>query len=111
LGSILFKQLGERLSPTALTFAKGVVGTVFLGLAAIPSGYQPVEFSALIMLILSGVLGIAAALLGVKVVREIQRQQVESSKLIQTQPVFNAPPAPPQFGQSGDFGNPSSSIR
>ena len=59
LGSILFKQLGERLSPTALTFAKGIVGTVFLGLAVVPSGYQPVEFSALIMLILSGVLGIA----------------------------------------------------
>ena len=58
LGSILFKQLGDRLSPTALTFAKGVSDR-FLRLAVVPSGYQPVEFSALIMLILSGVLGIA----------------------------------------------------
>lgn len=46
-----------------------------------------------------GVLGIVAAFLGVQVVKEIQRQQVENSKLIQTQPVFQAPPAPPQFEQ------------
>lgn len=59
---------------------------------------------------IGGVLGIVAAFLGVKVVREIQRQQVESSKLIQTQPVFNAPPAPPQFQQPGNFGANSSSI-
>lgn len=45
----------------------------------------------------AGVLGTVAALLAVKVVREIQRQQVESSKLTPTQPVFATPPAPPQF--------------
>ena len=50
---------------------------------------------------IGGVLGIVAAFLAVKVVREIQRQQVESSKLIPTQPVFNAPPAPPEFQQPG----------
>ena len=58
-----------------------------------------------------GVLGIVAAFLAIKVVREIQRQQVESSNLIPTQPVFQGPPAPPQFGQPGNFGAPSSSIR
>lgn len=45
----------------------------------------------------AGVLGTVAALLAIKVVREIQRQQVESSKLTPTQPVFATPPAPPQF--------------
>ena len=61
--------------------------------------------------VIGGVLGIVAALLAVKVVREIQRQQVESSRLIQARPSFEAPPAPPQFGQSENFGSPSSSIR
>lgn len=60
---------------------------------------------------IGGILGIAAAFLGIKVVREIQRQQVESSKLIPTQPIINAPPAPPQFAQPGNFGNPSAPIR
>jgi len=60
---------------------------------------------------IGGILGIVAALLGIKVVREIQRQQVESSKLVPTQPVFQAPPAPPQFGQPANFGGHSSSMR
>ena len=47
-----------------------------------------------------GVLGTVAALLAIKVVREIQQKQVESSKLIPTQPVFAGPPAPPQFGRA-----------
>ena len=60
--------------------------------------------------VVGGILGIVAAFLGIKVVREIQRQQVESSKLIPTQPIVNAPPAPPQFAQPGNFGNPSAPI-
>lgn len=61
--------------------------------------------------VVGGVLGIVAAFLGIKVVREIQRQQVESSKLIPTQPVVHAPPAPPQFAEPGHFGAPFSSTR
>lgn len=53
------------------------------------------DASAILGLI-GGVLGIVAALLAIKVVREIQRQQVESSKLVPDQPIF-APPAPPVF--------------
>lgn len=59
LGSILFKKLGEQLSPVALTFAKGVVGTILLGLAVAVSGFQAVSFPDLLMLALSGLLGIA----------------------------------------------------
>lgn len=58
--------------------------------------------------VVGGLLGIVAALLAIKVVREIQRQQVESSKLIPAQPIFQVPPAPPQFGQPGNFRVPSS---
>lgn len=49
--------------------------------------------------VIGGVLSIVAAFLAIKVVREIQKQQVESSKLIPTQPLFTPPPAPPQFDQ------------
>lgn len=55
------------------------------------------------------VLAIVAAVLAVQVVREIQRQQVESSKLISTQPTFISPPAPPQFNQQGNLGGAASS--
>ena len=59
LGSILFKKLGEQLSPIALTFAKGVVGTIFLALALGSSGFRAIEAPELMMLTLSGLLGIA----------------------------------------------------
>ena len=58
--------------------------------------------------VISGVLGIISALLAVKVVREIQRQQVESSKIIPTQPSFASPPGPPQFNQYGNLNTPTS---
>lgn len=57
---------------------------------------------------IGSVLGIFAALMAVKVVREIQRQQVETSKAIPPQPTFASPPAPPQFNQPENFSAPSS---
>jgi len=59
LGSILFKQLGEQLNPVALTFAKGVVGTVFLALAVALSGFHAIRTPELVMLIISGIVGIS----------------------------------------------------
>jgi drug/metabolite transporter (DMT)-like permease len=59
LGSVLFKKLGDQLTPITLTFAKGVVGTVFLALALGPSGFHAIELPELMMLALSGLLGIA----------------------------------------------------
>jgi hypothetical protein len=53
---------------------------------------------------IGSVLGIIAAVLAVQVVREIQRQQVESSRLVPTQTTFVSPPAPPQFNQQGNLG-------
>lgn len=60
LGSVLFKKLGDELSPIALTFAKGVVGAVFLGVAMVATGYDDIGARAWMLLILSGLLGIAA---------------------------------------------------
>ena len=60
LGSILFKKLGDELPPIALTFAKGVAGAVLLALAMAPLGFQPMELRPLLLLMLSGLLGIAA---------------------------------------------------
>ena len=59
LGSILFKKLGDQLSPIALTFAKGVTGSVFLALPLGSSGFRAIEAPELMMLTLSGLLGIA----------------------------------------------------
>ena len=58
--------------------------------------------------IIGSVLGIVAALLAIKVVREIQRQQVESSKLIPGHSAFASPPAPPAFTQGDNVSVPSS---
>lgn len=59
LGSVLFKKLGNQLTPVALTFAKGIVGSVFLGLALGAAGFQEMELRTLTLLTLSGLLGIA----------------------------------------------------
>jgi Domain of unknown function (DUF4328) len=57
--------------------------------------------------VIGSVLSVIAAALAVQVVREIQRQQVESSKLIPAQPAFVSPPAPPQFNQEENLGTSS----
>lgn len=59
LGSILFKRLGDRLPASALTLAKGAVGTTILGLLVLCVGSAPVDGRSMLMLVLSGVLGIA----------------------------------------------------
>ena len=59
LGSILFKKLGDELPPVALTFAKGVMGAVLLGLVLAVTGFEKVGDRPLILLVLSGLLGIA----------------------------------------------------
>jgi drug/metabolite transporter (DMT)-like permease len=59
IGSILFKRLGESIPPLAMTLAKGIVSVVFLGLSLVFTQFEGVETSAVLLLILSGVLGIA----------------------------------------------------
>jgi len=49
--------------------------------------------------VISGILGTIAAFFAIKVVREIERQQIESSRLLSVQSAFPNPPLPPEFAQ------------
>ncbi len=59
LGSVLFRRLGEQIPPVALTFAKGTAGAILLGLAVVATGFQPIALEDALLLIVSGLLGIA----------------------------------------------------
>lgn len=61
LGSILFKRLGETLSPLAMTLAKGVVSIILLAIALCFTGIAEVAAEPLLLLAASGILGIAVA--------------------------------------------------
>lgn len=58
-GSILFKRLGDKVSPFGLTLSKGAVSVVLLGLALMVAGVGPMSSRALLLLAASGLLGIA----------------------------------------------------
>jgi drug/metabolite transporter (DMT)-like permease len=61
IGAILFKRLGEVLSPLAMTLLKGAISLLFLAAAMLVVGLQPVAWEPLALLAISGVLGIALA--------------------------------------------------
>lgn len=59
VGSVLFKMLGDRLAPIPLTFAKGVLGALMLGITLAFTGLHGLEPRPLLLLTTSGILGIA----------------------------------------------------
>ncbi len=59
IGSVLFARHAERLSPMALTFAKGALSIVLLGIVLAVVGTEAVAGGFLWLLVLSGLLGIA----------------------------------------------------
>lgn len=59
LGSVLFRRLGDDIPPVSLTFAKGIAGIVLLGIVVLLVGFAPLDNQTLILLIASGLLGIA----------------------------------------------------
>lgn len=65
IGAVLFQRLGESLSSLAMTLVKGAMSVVLLGLVwlAVSSyeGFTPIQSRPLILLAISGVLGIAVA--------------------------------------------------
>ena len=61
LGSILFKRLGETLSPLAMTLAKGTVSIILIGVVLCFTGLSEVTLEPLLLLAASGILGIAIA--------------------------------------------------
>jgi drug/metabolite transporter (DMT)-like permease len=59
IGSILFKRLGEHLSPMAMTLAKGSLSVLLLSIALLFTGTATLSINAWILLIASGLCGIA----------------------------------------------------
>ncbi|MFZ5480226.1 MAG: DMT family transporter [Myxococcota bacterium] len=59
VGSILFRRIGERASPSAMNLVKSLVGLVLLGGAVLVTGVTRVDAESLWRLAASGVLGIA----------------------------------------------------
>ncbi|MEO6784583.1 MAG: DMT family transporter [Chthoniobacteraceae bacterium] len=59
LGAILFKRIGERMSPLAMTLAKAAVSVVFLGIALAFLGFKAINLHDLGCLAGSGLVGIA----------------------------------------------------
>lgn len=59
LGAVLFKRVGEKMSPAAMTLAKGAASVVLLGIAVVAIGFYPAQSQSLWLLVLSGVIGIA----------------------------------------------------
>jgi drug/metabolite transporter (DMT)-like permease len=59
IGSILFKRLGEQLSPVAMTLAKGLASVLLLGLVMVFTGFTPWVGKTWLLLIASGIVGIA----------------------------------------------------
>jgi len=59
LGSILFKKIGETVSPFGMTLSKGILGILLLGVAYAVNGFEFVSLNAAGMLFISGIIGIA----------------------------------------------------
>lgn len=59
LGAVLFKRVGEKMSPFAMTMAKGFASLLLLGAAMLMVGYVPMDGHSLMLLVLSGLIGIA----------------------------------------------------
>jgi len=59
IGSILFKRIGETVTPFGMTLSKGAVSSLLLGAVLFTTGYGDLPGGALGLLLLSGILGIA----------------------------------------------------
>jgi len=60
VGAILFKKLGEQMSSFGMTLAKGAMSVVLLGIAVCVFGMDTMDGNTLLLLLLSGLIGIAA---------------------------------------------------
>jgi len=58
-GSILFRKLGDEVSPLGMNLAKGIIGILYLGVVLLVIGIEPVSSRTFLLLGVSGLLGIA----------------------------------------------------
>jgi len=61
LGPVLFRRLGDEVSALGMNLGRCLLGTVFLGAALGWVGWSATDLTSLLLLALSGVLGIAVA--------------------------------------------------
>lgn len=59
VGSLLWRKIGDDVSPLGMNLGKGLLGLVFLGGALAIFGIEPVDTRSLVYLGISGLLGIA----------------------------------------------------
>lgn len=59
LGSILFRKLGNKVSPLGMNLGKNIIGILYLGIALLLIGIKPVGNREFLILWASGLLGIA----------------------------------------------------
>ena len=59
IGSILFKKIGEKVSPFGMTLSKGILGILLLGFVYAVNGFDFIPLNAAGMLFISGIIGIA----------------------------------------------------
>lgn len=60
VGSILFRNIGEKAPPLGMNLGKGLIGLVYLGVALAFVGLTPTSPASLGLLAVSGLVGIAA---------------------------------------------------
>jgi drug/metabolite transporter (DMT)-like permease len=58
-GSILFRRLGDEVSPLGMNLGKGIIGILCLGIVILLTGIKPISSPAFLLLGISGLLGIA----------------------------------------------------
>lgn len=59
LGSILFRKLGDKVSPLGMNLGKSIIGILYLGIILLLLGMKPMGNREFLLLICSGLLGIA----------------------------------------------------
>ncbi len=59
LGAILFKKISDNVSPFGMTLAKGIIGSLLLGLVYYIEGVSMLSTHVLLILFISGVIGIS----------------------------------------------------
>lgn len=58
LAAILFRRIGDSVSPMGINMAKGLVSIVCMGFLLIPSGFAEIDNESLVTLAISGLVGI-----------------------------------------------------
>jgi len=59
LGGVLWRKMGDEISPLSMNLCKGIIGSIYLLVVLIMIGVEPIPISAFFYLGISGLIGIA----------------------------------------------------